>query len=376
MQRIPITPRIDLRAKLEQSGFLFHQEYYTETWAYSFSALEIERLETATAEIYRMCCAVVREVITKDLFAEFFIPPRYAVLIRQSWNQDFCSFYGRLDLAVSDDCSDVRLLEFNADTPTSLLEASVIQWQWLQEFDSSYDQFNSIHEKLLEQITACIPYLDGDKKLWFAAVSESSEDFMTAAYLRDLAEQCGLQTEYIDITDIALDGDGRFCGPGTSEIELISNIFKLYPYEWMFAEEFGPGLDARTTWIEPFYKAIMSNKMLLVYLYKLFPDSPYILPAFYEETGGLTSYVKKPVFSREGANITIVSRGTSLQETDGEYGEEGFIYQQYQELPLFDGVRPVIGSWLIGGKPAGIGIKETSAYIHDNMSRFCPHFFR
>ena len=131
-------------------------------------------------------------------------------------------------------------------------------------------------------------------------------------------------------------------------------------------------------WIEPPYKTILSNKMLLKYLYELFPDSPYILPCTFlkpGETGAHPGhYVRKPVYSREGANITIVANGQLLEETGGDYGEEGFLYQQYSELPSFDGNSVVIGSWLIGGQPAGIGIRESSGLITNNTSRFCPHY--
>jgi len=127
--------------------------------------------------------------------------------------------------------------------------------------------------------------------------------------------------------------------------------------------------------VEPAWKAILSNKMMLVILHELFPNSPYILPArFNQQLTG--SYVRKPVFSREGANVTIVKNGVVVDETGGEYGEEGFIYQQYNELPDFSGNVPIIGSWLIGGVPAGMGIREGSKLITNNTSRFVPHYFK
>jgi len=375
MKRIDIVPRKDLDRKLEEVGFLYHKNYYTETAAYEFTAGEVDKIDIATAQLFDMCCKVMNEVIEKKLFKEFFIPDRYVELIKTSWLEDFCSFYGRMDLYVNEDCSEIKLLEFNADTPTSLLEASVVQWYWLQEFNAHYDQFNSIHEKLLAHIGVCKPYLPGNK-LWFTSVAGSLEDFMTVSYIKDLADQNGIQTQFIDINAIGLNSEGRFCGLVNNKYEVIENIFKLYPYEWMFHEKFGNALDARTTWIEPLYKSIWSNKMLLVMLYKMFPNSPYLLPAYYGAANGLSSFVKKPVLGREGSNVQIISNGSILQETGGEYGEEGYVYQEYRELPSFNGNRPVVGSWLIGGETAGMGIKETTSHIHDNMSTFCPHYFK
>jgi glutathionylspermidine synthase len=175
--------------------------------------------------------------------------------------------------------------------------------------------------------------------------------------------------------DISLNASDQFTSPDGAPIK---NIFKLYPYEWMFHEEFGPYLSATREscyWIEPAYKAILSNKMLLHYLYELYPDSPYILPCKWGRP--ITdSFVKKPVYSREGANITVVKKGTMLEYSDGEYGEEGYLFQEYFELPDFDGYKPVIGSWLIGGVPAGMGIRESRNLITNNMSMFCPHYFK
>jgi len=89
----------------------------------------------------------------------------------------------------------------------------------------------------------------------------------------------------------------------------------------------------------------------------------------------MKDYVVKPLLSREGANVSLVENGNVTSKTTGEYGEEGYIYQQLCKLPDFDGNYPVIGSWIIGGEAAGIGIRESNALITDNMSRFVPHFF-
>jgi glutathionylspermidine synthase len=199
---------------------------------------------------------------------------------------------------------------------------------------------------------------------------------MTVKYLEDCASQAGVNTAFFYIDEISLDTENRFCTPEGSPIE---SIFKLYPWEWLFNEEFGQylpvSINVEVNWVEPAWKAILSNKMILVILHELFPDSPYILPArFNRQLSG--SYVRKPVFSREGANVTIIKNGVIADETGGDYGEEGFIYQQYTELPAFSTNIPIIGSWLIGGVPAGIGIRESAKLITNNTARFVPHYFK
>lgn len=374
MKRINILPRADWRQKIAQQGFLFYDldNYYNEQAAYEFTSGEVDQLEKATAGIFDLCLEAVEYVITKKLWSRMIIPPFYADLITRSWKEDHCSFYGRMDLGYHN--GQVKLLEFNADTPTGLLEASVIQWYWLQDYNSSLDQFNSIHEKLVKHIGVCKEYLPGHK-LHVACVRNHLEDYMTVKYLEDCAQQAGVATEFLYVDEISLDGSDRFCTKGG---EAINSIFKLYPWEWLFHEDFGQYLvyeiNGNINWIEPAWKAILSNKMLLVILHELFPSSEYILPArFKEPLKG--DYVRKPVYSREGANVSIIKDGNIIEQTAGDYGGEGYINQQYFELPNLEGNIPIIGSWIIGGVPAGMGIREGSGLITNNTSRFVPHYF-
>jgi glutathionylspermidine synthase len=385
MERIDISPRSNWEDKIKSQGFLFYKGYYNETAAYEFSMAEVDRIEIATGQLFDRCLDVVQHVIDNNLWDEFFIPKKFADLITWSWNNDNPSFYGRFDLAVSKDCNEIKMLEFNADTPTSLLEASVIQWYWLQEFNPKFDQYNSIHEKIVAHMKICKDYLYGNLKMHFACARNSSEDLMTVKYLQDCADQAKIKNDFLYINEIGVQDtylQTPFCTPsGTA----INNIFKLYPYEWLFNEKFADSLNDKrdlTLWVEPPYKALLSNKMLLVYLHKLFPNHPNILPSFYSDKDNTSfskgqSFVKKPVFGREGNNVVIYNSDHEIIERNtGEYGHEGYIYQQYYNIPKFGEWTPVIGSWLIGGIPAGMGIKEITGLIHGNMSKFAAHYIK
>ena len=266
----------------------------------------------------------------------------------------------------------IKMLEFNADTPTSLYEAGIVQWFWLQDFDKNKDQFNSIHEKLIAYWKYLKVYLQPGK-LHFTCLKETLEDLTNTEYMRDCAAQAGLDTKLVFIDDIGWDENAKQFVD--MEDESIRNIFKLYPWEWLAAEEFGKNILEDTNqifWIEPSWKMILSNKAILPILWELNPDCEYLLPAYFEENG-MKNYVKKPILSREGANIEMVKHYGTIEKTDGEYGEEGFVYQQLFELPEFDNNYPVIGSWIIGQDAAGIGIREANNLITDNKSRFVPH---
>jgi glutathionylspermidine synthase len=388
VQRISITPRPALTQRLAERGMLYHEGYYTETSAYHFSSGEVDRLEAATNELFGMCLQVVQHVIDHQLWAQFFINPDDAALITRSWNEDDVSLYGRFDLGYDSRTTQIKLLEFNADTPTSLLEAAVIQYDWLQSAGKP-DQWNSLHERLVAHLRTCKPYLptgpDG-VDLYLACGRDSAEDYMTVSYVAECAAQAGYTTRVLYVDEISVDSrqQNRFCTP---EGMPIRNLFKLYPWEWLLNEEFAQHLAPNygtTTWVEPPYKAILSNKMLLVYLWKLFPNHPLLLEAHYlspdqaelEATYPTGKWCRKPVYSREGQNTSIYDGDRVEEAREGEYGEEGYILQRFFPIQTFDGWLPVLGAWVIGGEAAGMGIREQhNSLITDNMAQFAPHWF-
>ena len=374
MERFITQPRNNWQKTVEALGFSFHTAdvtYWDESVHYTFSMAEIEKLESVTAELWDMCLQAVQHVIDQNLFDTFKIPGFIVPHIIDSWDNDAPAIYGRFDLQY-DGLKEPKLIEFNADTPTSLFEASIVQWFWLKDFDEPKDQFNSLHEKLIDYWKYLKDYLHNDK-LYFTCVKDNLEDFTTTAYMQDCAMQGGLETAFIYIDDIGWDNN-RQCFVDLDN-RPIRNIFKLYPYEWMVNEDFGANLlsdSQKAYWIEPAWKMVLSNKAILPILWQLFPYHKNLLPAYFTRSN-LKDYVKKPLLSREGANISIVENEKLSWSTDGDYGEEGYIFQELCKLPNFDGNYPVIGSWIVGQQPAGIGIRESDGLITNNLSRFVPH---
>jgi glutathionylspermidine synthase len=374
MRREERIPRVDWPKKVEELGFDFHtfdgEVYWDERACYRFSSEEIDKLDLATGELQSRCIEAVGEVIEKGDYERFRIPEGFAELIERSWNDDEKSLYGRFDLTW-DGSGEPKMLEYNADTPTALLEASVVQWYWLQDVFPQHDQFNSIHERLIERWKQMRADFPGAAAVHFACDTGSDEDRGTTDYLRDTAIQAGIDARALDVSEIGWDGS-RFVDIDEKPIDV---LFKLYPWEWMAREEFGPHLLDRTTRvIEPAWKMLLSNKAILPILWEKFPGHPNLLAASFEPGKFATDYVKKPIFSREGANVSINAGGRTV-EAPGDYGAEGFIWQAYHELPRFDGNYTVIGSWIVGEEPAGIGIREDDSPITKNTSRFVPHYF-
>jgi glutathionylspermidine synthase len=382
MQRIVCPERDNWRDTAEACGFDFHtidgERYWDERGYYAFTLEEIEREnEGPTGEIDAMCLELVGHAVDDEEYLERLkIPQAYWPLISESWHRDEGSLYGRLDLNF-DGNGPAKLLEYNADTPTSIFEAAVFQWTWLEQaierqiIPNTADQFNSVHERLIEGWKK----LGQGRHLHLTGTTENAEDAGTLAYLEDTAAQAGLATTMIDIEEIGWRDEGGFVDLDNRDIEL---VFKLYPWEWMFRDTFGEKLlSAPTRWIEPPWKAVLSNKGILPLLWEMFRGHPNLLPAFFEddprgaELG--TSFVRKPLYSREGANVALFSDGVAFAAQEGPYGAEGFIRQAFATLQPFSNQYPVLGSWLVDHTPCGLSVREDENPITGNTSRFLPH---
>jgi glutathionylspermidine synthase len=383
VRRIPCLERDDWRTTADACGFRFHtldgERYWDESAYYGFTLDEIEsRIEAPTAEIDAMCRELVARAIDDERhLRRLKVPAPSWPLIRDSWRRGDGSLYGRLDLCF-DGRGPAKLLEYNADTPTSIFEAAVFQWGWLEQgiarriLPAAADQFNSIHERLIEAWRK----LGAGRRLHLTGTIHSAEDAGTLAYLEDTARQAGLATTVIDIADIGWrDDDGRFVDLEDRPIDL---AFKLYPWEWMFRDAFGDKLaGAPTRWVEPPWKAILSNKGILPLLWEMFPNHPNLLAAYFEDDPQAMrlgpSFVRKPLYSREGANVALVRDGVTVAEQEGPYGAEGFVRQALAPLPNFSGQYPVLGSWLVDHVACGLSIREDANLVTGNTSRFLPH---
>jgi len=378
MQRIAITPRRDWQQTVENLGLIWHtlpdgKPYWNESAYYRFTGAQVDLLEAATAELYRIVMAAGQHVIDNNLFSRFGIPDYVVPLIKRSWDEEPPALnHGRFDLGY-DGVRPPKLFEYNCDTPTAMLEAAVVQWDWKEAVFPKGDQFNSLHDKLLAKWKDIAPYLKS-RSVHFTHVNDSAgEDTVTVSYLRDLAGQAGLKTTAIFAGDIGWnEATRRFVDMESWPIDV---LFHLYPWEWLVNEKFGANIvesfDAMN-WIEPVWKMMLSNKAILPVLWELFPGHPNLLACYFEPKG--SRYVKKPLLSREGANVTIIKDGQVIAGTEGDYGAEGYVYQDVFELPAFGGNRPVLGSWVVDGEPAGMGIREDGP-ITGNTARFVPHLF-
>jgi glutathionylspermidine synthase len=369
----PNAPRPDWQARVEEAGLLWHGAgslpYWTEDQHLVLTLQAAETLEDAASELHALCLEACEQIVRRGWWERLAIPEAAVGMIQTSWMAGDFSLYGRFDLAW-DGRDQPKLLEYNADTPTSLLEAAVIQWQWLEAVAPQSDQLNSIHEALVARWRS-IP----EARVHFACAWDNLEDRQTIAYLAETAEQAGKSVELMDITDIGFSEEGRFTDGGEQAIE---KLFKLYPWEWMAGEPFfmeiGP---ERPRFIEPAWKMMLSNKGLLAVLWELNPGHPLLLPAYFSQeelrAQGLSFWVEKPFFGREGAGVSLVDRGRVIGSGAAGHQGEPHVYQKHASLFAAGGQHFVWGLWMIGDECRGLSARGDRSPVTGNLSRFFPH---
>jgi glutathionylspermidine synthase len=375
MERLAVEPRPDWRERAEKIGFAFHtingEPYWCEDAAYSFSPAQIDELDDAAQRLEDMCLELVDGIIQRGDYGAFHLPDNAVGLIEQSWQRQDKNLYGRFDLAWNGSGAP-KLLEYNADTPTALYEASVVQWEWLDSFCNHCDQFNGIHETLIE---AWKHFGLWGHRVHFTCVRDHEEDFGTVEYLRDTAIQAGLDTDRLYIDEIGWNGK-RFVDLAAKPITV---LFKLYPWEWLLREDFAANIQSSgIRMIEPAWKMLLSTKAILPLLWDKWPDHENLLPTSFDRAAIRGPCMAKPFWGREGAGISHLSEtGTTLDSVpaQGDPSPELQIYQQAIEMPCFDGFYPVLGVWVIASRACGLGIREDRSPITRNTSRFVPHLF-
>ncbi|MGL5837763.1 MAG: glutathionylspermidine synthase family protein [Sphingorhabdus sp.] len=377
MHRLSVQPRQDWQTKVEELGLIWHSDadgpYWDESACYSFNLKEIETIEAATEDLHALYVEAGNRIAHDErLLSLCGIPVSYHEAVKTAWERQSPGLdYGRFDLGY-DGHGPPKLFEYNCDTPTAMLETAIVQWYWKEECFPQNDQLNSLHEQLVARWSKLAPEIAG-RRVWFAHSGDPAhEDTITTTYMRDLATEAGLETKAMLIDQIGIDADGRIVD---QDNYLIGALFKLYPWEWLASEEFGKAIVphfSTTLWFEPVWKMLWSNKAILAILWEMFPGHPNLLAASFDPHGIGKDYVSKPVLAREGANIEVVGGGRVMASSGGDYSRDGLLFQGRYPLRDFGNGYPVLGSWAVGGKAAGLGIRE-DGLITGNRARFIPH---
>jgi len=348
------------------------------------SEAEAEAYYAAANTLYELYVEAAQHVIDQKRYAQLGIPDNLVPLIEESWERDDWHLYGRFDLAGGLDGQAIKLIEFNADTPTSLFETSIVQWALLKAngLDEAR-QFNNLHAMLQENFRRLVVGDDADfsdsyhqEKLLFSSIQGLPEDERTVRYLQHVAHEAGLFTDFAFMDEVGfLDKQGVF----NRDQQRADFWFKLYPWEDIASEE--PELVdtlqsisalGTTRFVNPAYTLLFQSKGLLTVLYELFPESPYLLETRFEPLQG-KAQVEKKLFGREGENTRITDAdGQVLSETDGGYGQHASVFQEYVPFPQDAEENRYQAGVFFAYEACGLGFRR-GGEILDNMSKFVGH---
>ena len=381
----PLSPEF-----LESIGFYWHTD--SDNTSYVADELvvitpdEAEAYYQAANTLYDMFVEGAQYVIDNNLFHELNIPFNLVNLIKNSWeNEVHWHLYGRFDFAGGVDGKPIKLMEFNADTPTSLYETAIVQWAMLKVngMDEA-KQFNVLMEALKENFKRLV-VLGGDTsefakhydgwKILFSSIRGNLEDENTTRLLQSAANEAGFHTDFAYVDEVAFSGsEGVFKGEENFEF-----WFKLIPWEIIAIEEGDLALlldeiiaEQKAIILNPAYTLIFQSKAFMKILWDLFPNHPLLLETSFEPLVG-QKQVEKRAFGREGANTIIYDANNEvLAKVDGDYAHYIPVYQAYAELP-----KDVQGNSYQAGvffayEGCGLGFRR-GGLIMENFSKFVGH---
>jgi len=375
---------------LESIGFYWHTDEdkspYVADELVVVTQNEADKYYEATNELYDMFVEAGEHVIQNDLLHEIGIPFNVIDMVKQSWENDIhWHLYGRFDLAGGVDGKPIKLIEFNADTPTALFETAIVQWALLKANDmDDRSQFNNTYEAIKENFKRLVVMSGNTEdfaesydgwKILFSSVKGSIEDENTTKLLQAAANEAGFSTEFAFADEVEFDGEeGVFKGEENFEY-----WFKLIPWENIGIDEGNLALMLRKIMdnqkaiiLNPAYTLMFQSKAFMKILWDLYPNHPLLLECSYEPLQG-KKQVEKRVFGREGANTVILDeKNHVMAQEEGEYENFAPIYQEYVELNTDKNGESYQAGVFYAYEACGLGFRR-GGLILNNYSKFVGH---
>lgn len=368
-------------------------EYYISEDAKDYLANDLVRVSEKEADgfyragnaLYPMLVDAAEYILRNDLLGTTGIPANLHQIIRYTWENDHhFHLFGRFDFAGGIDDLPVKLLEFNADTPTTLPETAVLQWLQLKANHMNEEaQMNFVYDALVENFKR-LKNLNRNKDpfILFSTMSDAPEDNNNVALLMEAAYEAGFEVSFKSIEEVIFsESDGIFANNENGDPVNYPFWFKLIPWEYIAVDE--PELAEILTKIvtaekavvlNPAYTMLFQSKAILKYLWELYPKNEYLLESDFKKLRNKT-FVEKVVLGREGANVRIVDEnGGVIEEEGGDYDDQLKVYQEY--APLAKDFR---GNFYQAGvffayEACGLGFRRNNHKILNNSAQFVGHY--
>lgn len=382
LTRRAISPRPDWRQTARDIDYgYFTNADKTEAWnensAYFMTPDGYDQIRKASERLFEMCLRVINEAInTPNGLDAFHIPKMHQDYVRASWNSPSINNFliGRFDLAWHE--GQIKLIEFNADTPATLPESTLMQQIWLRDYASTTGQKGlgnpGLRTDLILDTLADIFAGGVCADVHIVPYPDNLEDATHARYWQKWVTDAGGQGIICDIRSIRVNASGHYTHNG----RVIQTMLKMYPWELMLREEGSRHLaTAHCDILNPAWTSLLSNKHLLVALWNKYPGDPLLLQTGYTPDG-MTDYVAKPVHGRGGENVSIFQDKTPLAQSPGSYGIFPMIYQERAKTTITptSPVTTSVGAWILSsnGHFGGITFREDRSPIIRESSAITP----
>jgi len=343
---------------------------------------QADSLMSAADELYEMMVACVPDDLPDDFLHKLAIPENLWKLIRHSWNDErHWHLYGRFDMAQTP--AGPKLIEFNADTATSIPETAVIQWASLAAAGKNEaNQASGLHEALVAQFERWLNLnQDLEPALLITYIGASAEDYTNCEVLAQAGQEAGFETHVCSVDLVSFNSFGEDCGVwaevGPEQWRKFSFIYKLLPWEQLAWEEPEVIKDLENLLYtrnivvaNPAYSLLFQSKGLLAFLWQKYPNHPLLLETSFDRLN--KKFIKKPFFGREGQNVTVIEDGVQVSATEGEFSRQPVVYQRFCDFPKDEAGNLYQTGVFWAGEGCAIGFRRAPGII-DNTSQFLAH---
>lgn len=360
-------------------------------------AMTTERL----ARIFAKAVPVLQQA-DDVLLRELGIPEEAFAAVRTVVSLELPTIVGRFDFAHT--AQGLKMLEFNSDTPTGIVEAFFVNDHVCRFFGVANPnagmsaQLGPAFQKMVATYRALGYKTD---RIVFSSLDWHEEDMGTTLYLM---KQSGLSARFAPLEQLRVQGDRLYIQDGDG-LEPVDVLYRLHALEKLAEERDEDGYptgahvldliaDKKLAIINPPSAFITQTKALQALIWSLYEAGEffseeeresigrYMLPTYFENRFlGVSDYVTKPIFGREGGGVTLYDAAGNPVHRDREelYWDQPMIYQERAELPEvtvetvkgdYTG-RLLWGSFLIGGEASAV-VARVGGPITDNMSYYLP----
>ena len=342
---------------------------------------EVEQLRRISDEAFYLFLRATDKIIKEGKLSELGIPLSFQKCIEYTWtNKTKHPFlYGRFDINGGLKSDYGRIIEFNADTCSTIPETLLWQPLQLEKLKGTPQSFNTLKYDITTTLSGLKHLLGKENPTFLGTSFGYIEDKENVNCIIDIAYEAGFKPLYSDLEKVIFSDEGVFHQIG-EEYEDVDVLFKMIPWDWMFNDE--PELartlsdliiNEKVVVLNPTYTAIWQNKKFLAYITRNFPNN-IVAETYLDKEPSLYNYVKKPVYGRLGENISIEAMGNSEAQSKGDFGNQDMVYQKYYPLNIdSENYRYQIGMFYTN-RASAINLRAQESQIITDDCEFMSHF--